>query len=387
VPARRRAFRHAGVSRVRNLEDFEIQLRENEGRMSFINHPTRKKRSRVTGPGHVISLREVGEFGLIGRIRKWMAASDPALIQGIGDDVAVIEVGEKVLLVTTDILIEDIHFKSSWIDPYRLGKKALAVNLSDIAAVGGTPKYFLISIGLPRNLSFSFISSFYRGLKEGAKRFSVDLIGGDTSLSQKIVINICLLGEGRKASLLFRKGARIGDDLFVSGTLGDAALGLKILQKKRAEEGPKGLIEKHLSPLPRIRLGQSIAKHLLASSMIDVSDGLLTDTNHLLEESEVGARIWENRIPLSRLYRKWVRCFSKDPYPIAVSGGEDYELLFTASPEMRKKISNLAHSLKIPITRIGEILPQKYGFRIIRKDGTEYLPSHLGFEHFKEGVQ
>jgi thiamine-monophosphate kinase len=333
--------------------------------------------------GIVADLQEIGEFGLIGRIRKWMAASDPALIQGIGDDVAVIEVGGKALLVTTDILIEDIHFKSSWIDPYRLGKKALTVNLSDIAAVGGTPKYFLISIGLPKNLSLSFISSFYRGLKEGAKRFQVELIGGDTSLSQKIVINICLLGEGRKGSLLFRSGARVGDDLFVSGTLGDAALALKILQKRGLKGGPKGLIEKHLSPLPRIRLGQSIAQHRWANSMIDVSDGLLIDTKHLLEESKVGARIWENQIPLSRLYRKWVRFFSKDPYPIALSGGEDYELLFTASPGMRKRISNLGLSLQIPLTRIGEILPQKKGFRIIRKDGKEYSPSRLGFEHFK----
>jgi thiamine-monophosphate kinase len=117
--------------------------------------------------------------------------------------------------------------------------------------------------------------------------------------------------------------------------------------------------------------------------MIDVSDGLLIDTNHLLEESKVGARIWENQIPLSRLYRKWVRFFSKDPYQIALAGGEDYELLFTASPEMRKSISNLALSLKIPLTRIGEILPQKKGVRIIRKDGREYCPSRLGFEHFK----
>jgi thiamine-monophosphate kinase len=336
---------------------------------------------------HGMNLQEIGEFGLIGRIRKWMAASDPALIQGIGDDVAVIEVGGKVVLVTTDILIEDIHFKSSWIDPYRLGKKALIVNLSDIAAMGGTPKYFLISIGLPKNLSLSFISSFYRGLKEGAKRFQVDLIGGDTSLSQKIVINICLLGEGRKGRLLFRSGARVGDDLFVSGTLGDAALGLRMLQKRGLKGGPKSLIEKHLSPFPRIKLGQTIAQHRWASSMIDISDGLLIDTNHLLEESKVGARIWEDRIPLSRLYRKWARFFSKDPYQMALSGGEDYELLFTAPPEMRKRISNLALSLEIPITRIGEILPQKKGFRIIQKDGKEYAPSRLGFEHFKKGIQ
>jgi thiamine-monophosphate kinase len=330
-----------------------------------------------------MDLREIGEFGLINQIRKWITSSDPALIQGIGDDVAVIEMGSKVLLVTTDILIEDIHFNRSWIDPYSLGSKALAVNLSDIAAMGGIPKYFLISIGLPKNLPLSFISSFYRGLKKEAKQFRVELIGGDTSLSQKIVINICLLGEGRKRDLLFRKGARVGDDLFVSGTLGDAALGLKILQEKKKIKGAEGLIKKHLSPCPRVKMGQAIAKHHWATAMIDVSDGLLIDTSHLLQESGVGVQVWEDRILLSRLYQKWVHSFSKDPFQFALSGGEDYELLFTAPIEMRKRISSLSRSLKIPITRIGEILPKKEGLHIIRKDGKDYSPSRFGFEHFK----
>jgi len=312
-----------------------------------------------------------------------MTAFDPALIQGIGDDVAVIEMRHKVLLATTDILIEGIHFDRSWIDPYRLGKKALVVNLSDIAAMGGVPKYFLISLALPRNISLSFVTSFYRGLKEGAKRFELDLIGGDTSLSQKIVINICLLGEGKKGSLLFRKGARSGDDLFVSGTLGDAALGLRILQDKGSSGKPRALIEKHLSPSPRIELGQAISSQRLATAMIDVSDGLLIDTTHLLEEGGVGARIWEDQIPLSKSYREWVDSYSKNPYQIALTGGEDYELLFTASPEKRKEISTLALSLKIGIARIGEILPRKKGLHIVRRDGREYSPTRLGFEHFK----
>jgi thiamine-monophosphate kinase len=331
----------------------------------------------------VMDLREIGEFGLINRIRKWITSSDPALIQGIGDDVAVIEMGVKVLLVTTDILIEGIHFDRAWTDPYQLGRKALAVNLSDIASMGGIPKYFLISMGLPQKLPLSFVSSFYLGLKKEAKRFRAELIGGDTSLSQKIVINICLLGEEEKRDLLFRKGARVGDDLFVSGTLGDAALGLKILQEKGKIKEADGLIKKHLSPRPRVELGQAIAKHHWATSMIDVSDGLLIDTSHLLQESGVGAQVWEDRIPLSRSYRKWIQSFSKDHFQFALSGGEDYELLFTAPSEIRDRISSLARSLKIPITRIGEILPKKAGLRIMRKDWKVHSPSRLGFEHFK----
>jgi thiamine-monophosphate kinase len=332
-------------------------------------------------------LQEIGEFGLIDRIRKWTTSTDPALLQGIGDDVAVIEMRNKILLVTTDILIEGIHFNRSWIDSYRLGKKALIINLSDIAAMGGIPKYFLISLGVPKNLSLPFVSSFYRGLKEEAKRFHIDLIGGDTSLSPKIVVNICLIGEGKKGDLLFRRGAKVGDDLFVSGTLGDAALGLKILQKEGATGRPKGLIGRHLSPTPRIKLGQALARHHLATAMIDVSDGLLIDTTHLLEENGVGARIWEDRIPLSRSYRKWIHSYSKNPYQIALTGGEDYELLFAASPEIRKRISDLSSVLKIPITWIGEILPQREGFLIVKRNGKIYSPHRLGFEHFKSTLR
>jgi len=328
-------------------------------------------------------LRDIGEFGLISNIRNWMGKSHPDVIRGIGDDVAVVEMGKKALLITTDILIEDIHFERSWIDPYRLGEKALAVNLSDIAAMGGIPKYFLISLGLPKSLPFAFVSLFYRGLKEMARRFQVDLIGGDTSLSQKIIINICLIGEGKKENLLFRNGAKVGDDLYVSGTLGDAALGLKILQDKGAKRKSKGLIDKHLSPNPRIELGQALAGKQIASAMIDVSDGLLSDTRHILEESNVGARIWEDRIPLSSLYRRWGPTYSKNLYRIALSGGEDYELLFTASPKRKAAILSLARSLNVPITRVGEILPGKEGFHLIRKEG-EKIPSYrLGFDHFK----
>lgn len=312
-----------------------------------------------------------------------MDVSRADVVQGIGDDVAVVEMGEKALLITTDILIEDIHFERSWTDPFRLGKKALAVNLSDIAAMGGIPKYFLISLGLPKTLPFSFVSLFYRGLKEMARRFRVDLVGGDTSLSQKIIINICLIGEGKKGDLLFRNGAKVGDDLYVSGTLGDAALGLKILQDKGAKRKSKGLIDKHLSPNPRIELGQALARKQIVSAMIDVSDGLLSDTRHIIEESKVGARIWENCIPLSSLYRRWVRTYSKDPYRIALSGGEDYELLFTASPKRKAGILSLARSLNVPITRVGEILPEKERFHVIRKEGEKISSHRLGFDHFK----
>jgi len=160
-------------------------------------------------------------------------------------------------------------------------------------------------------------------------------------------------------------------------------LGLKILQDKKLRKKPKGLIDKHLSPTPRVELGQALAKKHVASAMIDISDGILNDTNHILEESKVGARIWEDRIPLSSLYQKWIRASSKAPYQLALSGGEDYELLFTASPEKRAKVSSLARSLNIPLTRVGEILPEKEGLHFIGKGGKEIKLHRLGFDHFK----
>lgn len=328
------------------------------------------------------SLREIGEFGLIREIRRWVTTSNPSLIQGIGDDVAVIAFGKEALLVTTDLLIEGVHFERSWTNPYLLGKKSLAVNLSDIAAMGGTPKYFLISLGIPQTLSFSFVSNFYRGLKEEAKKFNVDLIGGDTSLSEKLLVNICLIGQGEREKLIFRKGARVGDDLYVSGTLGDAALGLKFLKDRRIKKKPKTLIERHLAPTPRIELGQALAQQRLAHAMIDISDGLLSDTQHILEESNVGARIWEERLPLSKNYCQWVGQYFKEPYQLALRGGEDYELLFTAPKKLRTRISSLSHNLCLPITCIGEILPEKEGLQLIQKNGKIQMPNHLGFDHF-----
>lgn len=329
------------------------------------------------------SLKDIGEFELISRIRRWFKISNPSLIRGIGDDSAVIELGKKVLLITTDILIEDIHFNPAWIDPFNLGKKSLYVNLSDIAAMGGKPRHFLISLGVPKSISISYISSFYRGLKYGAKMFNVDLIGGDTSLSKNITINICLLGEADKGDVIFRKGARPEDDIYVSGTLGDSALGLEILKREGLNGKANALIKRHLSPIPRVELGMEIGKKHLATSMIDISDGLLIDLQHILEESNVGAQIWEERIPVSGFYRRCINNYSNDFYRFAKTGGEDYELLFTVPPRLRSKVLELSHSINTPITRIGKILPRKDGLYLIKKDGTKIYPKELGFEHFK----
>lgn len=333
-----------------------------------------------------MELRELGEFGLLQRIRKWVVHGSSKVVQGIGDDVAVVEMAGRsgsCLLVTTDMLVEDVDFRRSWADPLRLGKKALAVNLSDIAAMGGKPLYFLVSLGLPRDIPVSFVSSLYRGLKETARRYQTHLVGGDLTLSRKIVINVCLLGEGPKDRLVYRKGARPGDDLYVTGTLGDAALGLRILLRGGPCGEAKGLVDRHLNPTPRLEVGQALSRERLASAMIDVSDGLLLDLSHLLEASQVGARVMEENLPLSRLYRRHIRSYSNGLYPLALRGGEDYELLFTASAEKKERILSLSRNLKTPITWIGKMVARREGLRIVRDDGTSYVPRWRGFEHFK----
>ena len=336
-----------------------------------------------------MKVSEIGEFGLIRELTELIEQlKNPdlrpwkKLLINIGDDTAAWKSDAPVILATTDCLIQDIHFNlkiSTWEE---LGWKSIAINLSDIAAMGGVPTYFLISLGLPRNLPLDFVSRFYRGMKDGAKRYSVALVGGDTSLSPKIVVNICLLGEGQAQRLLFRKGAKVGDDLWVSGTLGDAALGLRILKNQGAKGKAKALIKRHLSPSPRLPLGQALARYGWATAAIDVSDGLLIDVSHLLEESKVGALIWEDRIPLSRSYRRWVRLYSKDPYRFALSGGEDYELLFAAPAEIRRRLLSLSISSKVELTRIGTILPPQKGLRVVNKEGKTYSPSRFGFDHF-----
>jgi thiamine-monophosphate kinase len=253
--------------------------------------------------------------------------------------------------------------------------------------MGGIPRYFLISLGLRKNLPLSFVSRLYRGMRDGAKQYRVNLVGGDTTLSHKIVLNICLLGEGDPGKILFRNGAKAGDDLWVSGTLGDAALGLRMLQEKGLKKKPRGPMAKHLSPIPRLSLGQALAGSGLADSMIDVSDGLLSDTSHLLEESHVGALIWEDRVPLSAAYRKHAPAYSKNFFQFAFTGGEDYELLFTAPIENRNRISSLSQPLRVPVTRIGEILPKKEGLGVVSASGSRCTPPRLGFDHFRGPVE
>jgi len=329
-----------------------------------------------------MKLKELGEFALIAAIKE-MAAAGAGVIKGIGDDAAIMRPSPgMVALVTTDLLLEGVHFNLDFIDPYRLGKKAVAVNLSDMAACGGTPTAFLVSLAAPAQTEMAFVRSLYQGMLEQAQEFKVSLVGGDTSRGERLLISITVMGEAKEGEVVYRTGAQKGDHIFVTGTLGDAALGLAQL-KKGKREGEA--ITRHLAPIPRVREGREIARQGLANAMIDISDGLLADLGHIAEASTVGAEIRLSQIPLSEEYRKEAAGYNADTYALALIGGEDYELLFTASPAKEGAVRNVAREMGIPITMIGEIIDASGVVKIYREDGKEYRIGQRGHDHFKKG--
>jgi thiamine-monophosphate kinase len=327
-----------------------------------------------------MKLAAIGEFGLIAAISQ-IADKGPGVVRGIGDDAAVLAPSAgQVLLVTTDLLLEGVHFQLEFTDPYRLGRKALAVNLSDIAACGGTPTAFLVSLAIPPETEVASVQALYKGMMEQAQEFKVALVGGDTSRAEKLFISVTMIGEAEENKVIYRSGARKGDLIFVTGTVGDAALGLQQL-KQGKKEGR--LIQRHLTPVPRVKEGQAIAYQGLALSMIDISDGLVADLGHIAEQSNVGAEVRLSQLPLSEQYRKEIVSYSSDPYQLALSGGEDYELLFTSPPAKAQAVAKLAQKLGTPITEIGEITDASQGVTIYGKDGKEYPIAQRGHDHFK----
>ncbi len=330
-----------------------------------------------------MQIKSIGEFGLIEKIARIAAAADPLVVKAIGDDAAVISLDRgNCLLVTTDILKEGVHFKQEFSSAFVLGKKCLSVNLSDIAAMGGTPDYYFVSLAIPPATDYTFIRDLYRGMAAQARRFGAHLLGGDTTASQdSMVISITLLGKAPANQVLYRHGAIPGDLVYVTGTLGDSALGLAMLQKGKG--GAKNaLVQRHIDPQPRIDAGQAIARSHAASSMMDISDGLLGDLRHIMKQSAVGARIFLDRLPLSAAYRTCCPEYAKNYYLPALSGGEDYELLFTVPAAREKKVQMISKRLGLAMTGIGEITHRRQGLKTIGIHGKPVRLQETGFRHF-----
>ena len=322
-----------------------------------------------------MNIGKVGEFGLIEKIRK-AAPQGGGVRLGIGDDAAWLDC-DQTLLVTADLLIEKIHFDLRWTSFYALGYKTLAVNLSDIAAMGGTPAYLTLSLGIPPSFRLQDIEEFYRGVRALASRSSVSLVGGDTSRADRFFISAALIGHAPYRPIR-RSGARPGDDLYVTGTLGDSALGLKLLKQKSRKKGAAYLIRRHHFPIARLTAGAMLARARVPSAMIDVSDGLLQDLGHICEESRVGAEIFEQALPLSKAYR----LLSGGDVTMALGGGEDYELLFAARPAMRKNLVKLTKRLGVRVTRIGRCVRRDQGVSVLGRDGRPRSRSLRGYDHF-----
>jgi thiamine-monophosphate kinase len=325
-----------------------------------------------------MKLRSLRERELISAIRKEFSGKRGDLVLGIGDDAAIIKSGSKKLLLTTDLLIEDVHFIASLHPPYFLGRKALNVNLSDIAAMGGRPKFALLGLALKAGMERDYVREFFRGFKAAARENRTELIGGDISSSGKMSISVTVIGEGEHP--IRRSGARPGDLIFVSGTLGDAAAGLKLIKKGHKLGRNKKedvLLRAFLDPVPQVSLGRALSDGRAARAMIDISDGLSVDLLHLCEESRVGAEVYLEQLPLS----PEIRTLEKKPWNFALHGGEDYRLLFTAEPRNLKAIAKLQKRFEIHC--IGRMKRRK-GVSMIDEKGKEQPLEPRGFEHLAQ---
>jgi len=310
------------------------------------------------------------------------------VIRGIGDDAAVISASPKQWWhVTTDLLVEGVHFNLGTASPEAVGYRAAMANLSDLAAMGATPRYLLTSIAIPRRCSAAHVDQLYGGLMKACRPHRVSLIGGDTSASRGgLFLSLTLIGTTRRRQALLRSGARIGDALYVTGTLGDSLAGLQILTRQSstrvAKPHQRFLIHRHLRPTARVSEGQWLNRARRASAAIDLSDGLSGDVRHLCEESRVGADIELDAIPISPSCRAYAKSSRQDPTQLALSGGEDYELLFTVSAQHQPAVEHQAKKAGYRITRIGVIRPRRSGLRIQSQAG-EWRPLPLtSYEHF-----
>lgn len=332
-----------------------------------------------------MELREIGEKGIISRLKGLASIFTEEVLAGIGEDCAVIKMDEKtIMLATTDMLVEGVHFKLDTISPYQLGRKALSVNLSDIAAMGGWPTYAFLSMGLKGSTAVEFIDEIVRGFDSIAQKYEVSLVGGDTISSPcGLIINVFVLGKGEPGRVVYRSGAKPGDIVYVTGFLGDAAAGLEILNRgiNVSSDIRDCLIKAHLDPVPPLEIGSFLAKSGIVHAMIDISDGIASDMWHICEESGVGARISKELIPISEACDKLADILETSTLKWALSGGEDYRLLFTVSKRHKAELERLIRTkFGQDIFRIGEITE---GNSVYLVDGErEENISSGGFDHF-----
>ena len=327
-----------------------------------------------------MKLQELGEFGLIETIRA-RAVKTPGVWRGIGDDAAEVELppGER-LLTSTDLLLEAVHFDFSWISPFDLGAKAVAVNLSDIAAMGGTARFIYVGLACPAGAAVADLHAFVDGVLTETGAHGVALVGGDTCRSPgPWILSVTVEGSVPAGEAVGRDGARPGEVILVSGTLGDSALALALWQEGVTPE--PFLAARHCRPTPRLALGRELARQRLATAMIDLSDGLAADLEHILQGSGVGAELCSAELPLSAAFREHL---ARQPQrlDLALGGGEDYELLCTVPAARVHEALAVGARLGVPLTPLGTVLPAEAGLQLRGGDGALRPLRVRGYDHF-----
>lgn len=325
-------------------------------------------------------LSELGEFGLIDHLTDGITLKNDSSVLGVGDDAAVIDMGEKYQLVSTDMLVEGVHFDLSYTPLKHLGYKAVAVNVSDICAMNGVAKQLTVGLALSNRFPLEAVEELYKGIRLACEKYGVDLVGGDTTSSQSgLMISITVLGEAEKEEVVYRKGAQENDLLVVTGDLGAAYLGLQVLSREKQVydanpnmqpdlEGKDYILERQLKPEARLDVVKVLKEMgVKPTSMIDVSDGLSSEILHLCKQSNVGCHIHEDKLPIDFTAIATADEFNLVPATCALNGGEDYELLFTVKQADYEKIKN-----DPDFTVIGYITDAGAGANLIAKDNSAY---------------
>jgi thiamine-monophosphate kinase len=331
---------------------------------------------------------ELTEIELVRAIRKVLSGRAPGVVVGVGDDAAVLDPRPHPGVLTTDMLVEGVHFEMGATSAHDLGHKALTVNVSDVAAMGGSPRFAVACVGVPPRLEASWVMELYGGMRQAANDYGMALVGGDTSRADKVILSVTVLGEVGSGRHVTRAGAKPGDALVVTGALGGSAGGLRVAQaqhnrQSEALSSPWGrsLVARHERPVARVGEGQALAA-AGATAMLDVSDGLAIDLARICEESSCGARVRLADVPLADGLEELGKLMDIEPLDLALHGGEDYELLAALPKEAVGPVREaLKERFDTPLTEIGEIAPER-GLVAVSDDGSEDPLEPKGWDHF-----
>jgi thiamine-monophosphate kinase len=335
-----------------------------------------------------MKLKDIGEFGFIDKISRGCLIRPDNIVRSIGDDAAAFKVdADKLMLVTTDLLVERVHFLRDATSGFNLGYKSLAVNLSDIAAMGGSAREAFVSIAIPADCPIEYLEDLYQGMKSLAAEFSVNILGGDTTNSKTdLIINIAVTGTVENSAILLRNAAQVGDVIYSTGFLGDSRAGLHLILNEIAVDSSalKSLLKTHILPKPYLQEGRYLAAQKNVHAAIDVSDGLSSDLGHIVNESRVGARLYARQIPISPHLKIFCSRFAFDPIEFALAGGEDYTLLCTVAPDGAEKLAaEYVDKFHQPLFPVGEITDTGK-IELIGADNKTRTIKPTGWIHFKD---